>query len=177
MAEITLAVAPCCDPTTVDANAASAANTAADIRVIPTGYAVGGPRQTRRAVNLWRVPHVIVFVSVSHKARIATGYARWYAGTWKLSLVGLVLFLLCFWPLLAFQRRWTTTGPVSCAAVPSGATTCNYDVTTGTWSGTWIETANHSAVTPLGIGLTLAWLCALMLGIAGLVALGRRQYS
>lgn len=90
--------------------------------------------------------------------------------SWLIPAAGVAAFLLAFWPLFAFQRRWTTTGPVSCAAVPSGASSCSYDLVTGTWSGTWIETARHSAISPLGIGLTVAWLAVL----TTVVALGLR---
>lgn len=109
---------------------------------------------------------VMGVTGLARDAQLAAGYARWYAGTWKLAAWGVALFLAGFWPLLAFRRHWTTTGPVSCAQVPSGADSCSYDEVSGTWSGTWVQTAGHSAVTPLGVWVTVAWLGLVAAGFA-----------
>ncbi len=44
-------------------------------------------------VNLRPDEHVIVIVNFASKAQFATSYPRWYAGTWKLPLAGLVLIV------------------------------------------------------------------------------------
>lgn len=118
---------------------------------------------------------MIIYVSRCHRGprrRVPAGRVVPPSLVFGVSLVA--AFLFAFWPLLAFERHWTTVATVQCWQNPGGDS-CQYDPFSGTWSGSWVQTAQHSAVTPLGIVLTLVWLGLLGMLAVGFALLARRR--
>jgi hypothetical protein len=108
---------------------------------------------------------MIIFVSRRRYRRNSRSGPRWYARTWLIPAGLTAAILFAIWPLLAFRHHWTTVQAIPCypdAWVRYGAV-C---------SGMYAAPVTHSGVSELGIGLTAAWLGALLVLVV--IAVARR---